>query len=163
MTKFRFLLLKAINLGSSQPCLQCSWAACGGGSAGSSNMFTSSSPDNDALSSKVIVPPYSVITLLWWFYSFCEYKVLSFGNSLMNNGVEYLLYVYWPFGYPLLWNAYSCLLLISIKKKLFCFLFSVFVLFGVYVYTHSCYVYMMHIFTINLWTFYAFKFLCVFW
>ena len=40
--------------------------------------------------------------------------------------------------------------LFRFKKKLFCFLFSVFVLFGVYVYTHSCYVYMMHIFTINL-------------
>ena len=50
-----------------------------------------------------------------------------------------------------------------LKKILFCFLFSVFVLFGVYVYTHSFYVYMMHIFTINLWIFYAFKFLCVLW
>lgn len=165
MTKFRFLLLKAINLGSSQPCLQCIWAACGSGSVGSSDMCSSSSPDNDALSSKVIVPPYSVITLLWRFYSFDEYKVLSFGNSLIHNGVNFLFICLLAIWIP---SPVKCLLLSFsyfdfFKKSLFCFLFSVCVLFGVYVYTHSCYAYMMHIFTIDLWIFYALKFLCVLW
>ena len=136
MTKFRFLLLKAINLGSSQPCLQCSWAVCGGGSAGSSNMFTSSLPDNDALSSKVIVPPYSVITLLWLCYSFGEYKVLSFGNSLMNNGVEYLFICLLAIWIP---SSVKCLLLsftyFDLKKNYFVFYF-LYLFCLVYMYTH---------------------------
>lgn len=162
MTKFRFLLLKAINLRSSQPCLQCSWAACGSGNAGSSDMCSSTSPDNGTLSSKVIVPPYSVITLLWWFYSCGEYKVLSFGNSLIDNGLTIFLYVYWPFGFPLLWNAYSCLLFILIKK-IFYFVFYFLYLFClVYMYTHIVFMYTWCIYSLLICEFFMLLNFCVF-